>query len=159
MISPDSVQAWATDETNPLVSPSASHHQNWPKSLFWAPICVSRFLVLAMIGLLKKSLFDWPISMKVDSKRSQLICWDHWGPRTMIFGSVLQILLARVRLSTQHRLSYFVTSSYGKGENFQGLYPFLNKKFKDFSRNFKDTFPIFQGLQSVHKRSLNLSNC
>ena len=25
----------------------------------------------------------------------------------------------------------------------QGLYPFLNKKFKDFSRTFKDTFPIF----------------
>ena len=25
----------------------------------------------------------------------------------------------------------------------QGSYPFLNKKFKDFSRTFKDTFPIF----------------
>ena len=77
----------------------------------------------------------------------------------MIFGSVSQILLARVRLSAQHRLSYFVTPSYGRGENFRGLCSFLNKKFKDFSRTFKDTFPIFQGLQSVHKRSLNLSNC
>ena len=28
---------------------------------------------------------------------------------------------------------------------------FLNKKFKDFSRTFKDTFPIFQGLHSVQK--------
>ena len=28
-----------------------------------------------------------------------------------------------------------------------GLIPFfLNKKFKDFSKAFKDTFPIFQGL-------------
>ena len=26
----------------------------------------------------------------------------------------------------------------------QGLYPFLNKKFKDISRTFKDTFPVFQ---------------
>ena len=26
----------------------------------------------------------------------------------------------------------------------QGLYPFMNKKFKDISRTFKDTFPIFQ---------------
>ena len=26
----------------------------------------------------------------------------------------------------------------------KGLYPFLNKEFKDISRNFKDTFPIFQ---------------
>ena len=25
----------------------------------------------------------------------------------------------------------------------EGPYPFLNKKFKDFSRTFKDTFPIF----------------
>ena len=25
----------------------------------------------------------------------------------------------------------------------QGLYPFLNKKNKDISRTFKDTFPIF----------------
>ena len=33
---------------------------------------------------------------------------------------------------------------------------FLNKKFKDFSRTFKDTFPIFQGLHSVQKRALSL---
>ena len=33
---------------------------------------------------------------------------------------------------------------------------FLNKKFKDFSRSFKDTFPIFQGLHSVQKRALSL---
>ena len=33
----------------------------------------------------------------------------------------------------------------------QGSYPFLNKKFKDFSRTFKDTFPIFQGLYSIQK--------
>ena len=26
----------------------------------------------------------------------------------------------------------------------QELYPFLNKKIKDISRTFKDTFPIFQ---------------
>ena len=36
--------------------------------------------------------------------------------------------------------------SYG-----QGSYPFLNKKFQDFSRTFKDTFPIFQGLYSIQK--------
>ena len=34
---------------------------------------------------------------------------------------------------------------------------FLNKKFKDFSRTFKDTFPIFQGLHLVQKRALSLS--
>ena len=39
----------------------------------------------------------------------------------------------------------------------QGLYPFLNKKFKDFSRTFKDTFPIFQGLHLLQKRALSLS--
>ena len=33
---------------------------------------------------------------------------------------------------------------------------FLNKKFKDFSRTFKDPFPIFQGLHSVQKRVLSL---
>ena len=33
----------------------------------------------------------------------------------------------------------------------QGSYPFLNKKFMDFSRTFKDTFPIFQGLYSIKK--------
>ena len=27
-----------------------------------------------------------------------------------------------------------------------GFVPFLNKKFKEFSRTFKETFPIFQGL-------------
>ena len=31
---------------------------------------------------------------------------------------------------------------------------FLNKKFKDFSRTFKDTFPIFQGLHSMPKKSV-----
>ena len=34
--------------------------------------------------------------------------------------------------------------------------PFLNKNFKDFSRTFKDTFRIFQGLHSVQKRDLSL---
>ena len=38
----------------------------------------------------------------------------------------------------------------------QGSYPFLNKNFKDFSRTFKDTFRIFQGLHSVQKRDLSL---
>ena len=38
----------------------------------------------------------------------------------------------------------------------QGTYPFLNKKLKDFSRTFKNTFPIFQGLHSVRKRAFNL---
>ena len=38
----------------------------------------------------------------------------------------------------------------------KGSYPFLNKKFKDFSRTFKDTFPIFQGFHSVQKRALSL---
>ena len=38
----------------------------------------------------------------------------------------------------------------------QGSYPFLNKQFKNFSRTFKDTFPIFQGLNSVQKRALSL---
>ena len=41
-------------------------------------------------------------------------------------------------------------------EESQEAYPFLNKKFKDFSRTFKDTFPIFQGLHSVQKRVLSL---
>ena len=36
----------------------------------------------------------------------------------------------------------------------QGSYPFLNKKLRDFSRTFKDPFPIFQGLHSVQKRAL-----
>ena len=41
--------------------------------------------------------------------------------------------------------------------NFSGfIYPFLNKKLKDFSRTFKDRFPIFQGLHSVQKRALSL---
>ena len=26
----------------------------------------------------------------------------------------------------------------------QGLYPFMKKKFKDISRTFKDTFPVFR---------------
>ena len=30
------------------------------------------------------------------------------------------------------------------GVYFQGLYPFSNKKFKYFSRTFKDTFPFFK---------------
>ena len=38
----------------------------------------------------------------------------------------------------------------------QGSYPFLNKNFKDFSRTFKNTFCIFQGLNSVQKRDLSL---
>ena len=43
-----------------------------------------------------------------------------------------------------------------------GFRPFFaQKKFKDFSRAFKDLFPIFQGLHSVQKRTLlfhNMSN-
>ena len=35
--------------------------------------------------------------------------------------------------------------------------PFLNKKFKDFSRTFKDTFRIFKGLHAVQKRAWSLS--
>ena len=36
---------------------------------------------------------------------------------------------------------------YARGKYvIQGSYPFLKKKFKDFSRTFKDTFLIFQGL-------------
>ena len=31
-----------------------------------------------------------------------------------------------------------------------------NKNFKDFSRTFKDTFRIFQGVHSVQKRALSL---
>ena len=38
-----------------------------------------------------------------------------------------------------------------------GFVPFLNKKFKEFSRTFKETFPVFQGLHSVQKRALSLS--
>ena len=38
----------------------------------------------------------------------------------------------------------------------QGSYTFLNKKFKNFSRTFKNTFPIFQGLHSVQKRASSL---
>ena len=38
-----------------------------------------------------------------------------------------------------------------------GFVPFLNKKFKEFSRTFKETFPIFQGLHLVQKRALSLS--
>ena len=34
--------------------------------------------------------------------------------------------------------------------NGQGSYPFMNKN----SRIFKDTFPIFQGLHSVQKKTL-----
>ena len=33
---------------------------------------------------------------------------------------------------------------------------FWTTKFKDFSRTFKNTFPIFQGLHSVRKRAFNL---
>ena len=43
-----------------------------------------------------------------------------------------------------------------------GFRPFFaQKKFKDFSRAFKDLLPIFQGLHSVQKRALffhNMSN-
>ena len=38
-----------------------------------------------------------------------------------------------------------------------GFVPFLNKKFKEFSRTCKETFPIFQGLHLVQKRALRLS--
>ena len=38
----------------------------------------------------------------------------------------------------------------------QGSHLFLKKKIKNFSRTFKDTFLIFQGLQSVQKRALSL---
>ena len=37
-----------------------------------------------------------------------------------------------------------------------GFVPFFNKKFKDFSRTFMDTNPIFQGLHLVKKRALSL---
>ena len=43
-----------------------------------------------------------------------------------------------------------------RGLSIQGSYRFLNKKFKDFSRTFRDTFSIFQGLHSVQKRALSL---
>ena len=38
----------------------------------------------------------------------------------------------------------------------QGSCPSLNNKFKYLSRTFTDTFPIFQGLHSVHKRTSSL---
>ena len=38
----------------------------------------------------------------------------------------------------------------------QSVDPFLTKNFKDFSRTFKETFCIFQGLHSVQKRDLSL---
>ena len=41
-------------------------------------------------------------------------------------------------------------------KEFHGSHAFLNKQFKNFSRTFKDTFPIFQGLHSVQKRALSL---
>ena len=43
------------------------------------------------------------------------------------------------------------------GYLFQDSCIFSNKKFKHFSRTFKDTFPIFQRLHSVQKRVLSLS--
>ena len=49
------------------------------------------------------------------------------------------------------------TIEWGQSSNppkIQGSNPFLNKNFKDFSRTFKDTIPIFQGLHSVQKRAL-----
>ena len=45
----------------------------------------------------------------------------------------------------------------GRNCSIQGSYPFKNKKFKEFSRTFKDSFPIFQGLHLVQKRALSLS--
>ena len=32
---------------------------------------------------------------------------------------------------------------------YHGSYLFLDQKFKDFSKTFKDTFPIFQGLHTI----------
>ena len=46
--------------------------------------------------------------------------------------------------------------SLALGESVTRFVPFFDQKIKDFSRTFKDTFPIFQGLHSVQRRALNL---
>ena len=46
--------------------------------------------------------------------------------------------------------------SLALGESVTRFVPFFTKKIKDFSRTFKDTFPIFRGLHSVQRRALSL---
>ena len=41
---------------------------------------------------------------------------------------------------------------------YKGSYPFLDLKFRDFSRTFKDTFSVFQGLHAVQNQANIIPN-
>ena len=51
---------------------------------------------------------------------------------------------------------YWNLDSLALGESVTRFVPFFDQKIKDFSRTFKDTFPIFQGLHLVQRRALRL---
>ena len=71
-----------------------------------------------------------------------------------ITGVLNQISLNSVKNGRETTIKYCCYTAVVIYYYLQGSYPFLNKKFKNFSRTFKDTFPIFQGRHSVQKKSL-----
>ena len=92
----------------------------------------------------------WNFSSCVEKNISPIRCAHSWN--------VFQHSKRNLVSPCGHEISSITelpSGSFSK-QVLQGSYPFLNKNFKDFSRTFKDTFPIFQGLHSVQKRALSL---
>ena len=84
--------------------------------------------------------------------------WEHYK----LYRNKITSLTRQSKKNYYER--YFEENINNSKETWRGImissqhssYPFLNKNFKDFSRTFKDTFRIFQGLHSVQKRDLSL---
>ena len=94
-----------------------------------------------------------------DHQESRL--WEllNWLPKREYFDlkQILSAILKRNVWRSVWRICMWILGLKGLTLSLpQGSYPFLNKNFKDFTRTFKDTFRIFQGLHSVQKRDLSL---
>ena len=61
-----------------------------------------------------------------------------------------------VNLLEQNKLFWIRKSFNSYRTGLQRSYRFLNNKFENFSRTFKATFSIFQGLHSVQKKEVNI---
>ena len=77
-----------------------------------------------------------------------------------VVPSAFKSFLFEVHMEMSNYLNVFV--QHGRSVihiplmGYSGFLKFLAKKSKDFSRTFKDIFPIFQCLCSVQNRALNL---
>ena len=110
----------------------------------------SIFPLLLFLNRLRfwKCVWYFCILMYTNNNKNQLMKNNNWLSHQKSFDQTQDFPSPNLILNARTHKTILL-------EMFYRVRPFLDKKFKNFSRTFKDTFPIFQGLHSVQKKSLD----